>query len=487
MFNFNLMKCLCFNDTIIFKSATLFVINECFLQFVLLIPISIIFLTVNSYQYGCNKQLSRHITSIQLKIYRLLATLLTISLAIKLIITYFVYDIDYEISSIVLINDLLQLISSLFHLNLLFNKSIFKNLDFRKYPIGLTCTSILLLLAHLVTFLNQLLKYIYFTQSYNQLVLTHLILNGFYCSISLIYVLFILLFYKLKVRSQAQARNLVSEEDKANYISYLTFDWLQNVMSKGYKQELNSIDDLSQLPDDLNINSVCKHFMSKYTDQDIDLNPIINPDILQSNNGNLGSQVIKQRLIKTLIKCYGREFLIIGIFKLFNDSLNFVGPLLLFRLVQYIELNSQDVKLGCMYAAGLFFWSMFMTLFSIWYNYRFGKLCFKIKCALIDLIYTKTVQIELNELNKYSIGEIVNFMSVDCDTISNIFPCIHEAWSLPFQISITFYLLYQLIGLSFLVGIGFVIVVTPINKVLSHYIAKLHQQFLECKDSRVKV
>ena len=233
--------------------------------------------------------------------------------------------------------------------------------------------------------------------------------------------------------------------------------------------------------------------MSSYSDYNIDENPIINPDVLTSYETTQNELKIshapqsKQKLLKTFIKCYGGEFMIIGVFKMINDIVTYCGPILMSQLIQYIENTQEDLKTGCIYAGSLFLWSIFISFFGVWYNYRFGKLCLKIRTALMDLIYTKTVQIDLSELNNYSIGKIDNLMSIDCETIVNVFPSIHQFWSIPFQIVITFYLLYQQIGLSFLVGICFVVVVTPINKILSHYIAKLQEKFLECKDLRVKV
>jgi hypothetical protein len=109
MFFYNLLKYLCLNETIFINStanSTIFqtyLVNDCFLQLILLIPVFTIFLIVNAYQYGFNKQISRHITSIQLIFYRLLTSLLIISLLIKFILKYFIFNIDYEISSVVLI------------------------------------------------------------------------------------------------------------------------------------------------------------------------------------------------------------------------------------------------------------------------------------------------------------------------------------------------------------------------------------------------
>jgi hypothetical protein len=491
----NILKFFCLNDTILINTSSNYqIINECFLQSTLSIPTTTLFLVINSFFYGLYSQQSYHVTSIQLKIYRLLATILLLCSTTKIVLTYFLFETNYTI--ILLINDLFQLISAFSHINLLLNKSIFTNLNFSKYPKSLLCVLILLFLVNLASFINQLFIYLYFTQT----VLTNLILNGLYSSVLSIYIGFILLFYKLKLRCATNACNLTSEEDKANYISYITLGWLQNVMSKGYKRQLNTIDDLSQLPYDLNINTICKRFMAKYTnDHNIEDNPIINPDVLVQTQSegqddvqiefrpSNQERVSKRTLVNALIRCFGYQFMMLGLIKLFNDSLNFAGPLLLNRLVEYIEIDSQDLKLGCMYAGGLFLSSIISSFLNIHFSYALNKLCLKIKCALIGLIYTKTVQIQLNELNNYSIGQIVNFMSIDSDTIVNVFPSIHSFWSLPFQILITLYLLYQQIGLSFLVGLGFVIILIPINKVLCDYMGKLHQNLMKFKDSRVKV
>jgi hypothetical protein len=498
MVKFNFIKFACLDNEIFLNVTTnstvsSVLVNDCFLQLILLIPASILFILINSYQFGYCTDLSRHITSKQLNIYRLLSSLLSISVLIKLALNYFVSDISYDASFVVLINDIFQLISTLFHLNLLLNKQIFKNLNFRKYPKSIFISLVIILLANITNFLNQLLRYLYYDQSYNQLFLKNLIINGFYTSILFIYAACIFLFYKIKLQNLISIDNLISEEDKSNYISYLSFNWLQNLMTKGYKQNINSIDDMPHLPQSLNLNSIYKNFMSVYSDYNIDENPIINPEALVNletldNSAQLSQiQPIKEKLLKTFIKCYGGEFALIGVFKMINDIVTYCGPLLMNKLIQYIESDQQDLKSGCMYAGSLFLWSIFISFFGVWYNYRLGKLCLKIRAAIMDLIYTKTVQIELSELNNFSIGKIDNLMSIDCETIVNVFPSIHQFWSIPFQIVITFYLLYQQIGLSFLVGIGFVVVVTPINKVLSHYIAKLQEKFLECKDSRVKV
>jgi hypothetical protein len=78
-------------------------------------------------------------------------------------------------------------------------------------------------------------------------------------------------------------------------------------------------------------------------------------------------------------------------------------------------------------------------------------------------------------------------MSIDTDSVVNAFPSFHSFWSLPLQICISLYLLYSQIGISFLVGVVFILVLIPINKVISDYIGKVQTKLMFFKDLRVKV
>ncbi len=78
-------------------------------------------------------------------------------------------------------------------------------------------------------------------------------------------------------------------------------------------------------------------------------------------------------------------------------------------------------------------------------------------------------------------------MSIDTDSVVNAFPSFHAFWSLPFQICVSLYLLYSQIGLSFLVGVAFILILIPVNKILSDYIGKIQTNLMLFKDLRVKL
>ncbi|RZC35044.1 multidrug resistance-associated protein 7 [Asbolus verrucosus] len=112
----------------------------------------------------------------------------------------------------------------------------------------------------------------------------------------------------------------------------------------------------------------------------------------------------------------------------------------------------------------------------------------RMRGALVTTIYRKTLTVSETVLNSaFSVGEIVNFMSTDTDRIVNSCPSFHALWSIPFQLVVTLYLLYSQVGLAFLSGIAFSIILIPVNKVIANKIGKLSTKLMQEKDARVKM
>lgn len=54
-----------------------------------------------------------------------------------------------------------------------------------------------------------------------------------------------------------------------------------------------------------------------------------------------------------------------------------------------------------------------------------------------------------------------------------------------FQLAVSFYLLYQQVGISFMAGVAFAIVLIPINKCVASKIGALSTKMMAAKDQRV--
>ena len=454
-------------------------LSDCFINTVLLTPSYLLFAILNAFLFGFSADISRHYSFCSIKLLRLISFLLALISLANIFAKYFVDDFyDPNAITFPLITDCFQLFSLCLHSLVVFNKSIFFN------PCFLVFSLLILLLTNLVSFLNY--SYLNWTRistfnlsSYEKFTFFYLLT---YNLLLVVYNCILLISlsnknYRAKLVKQYEELDPPieiqtktesgAEEDKANYLSYLTFKWLKPVMMKGFRHEIDKIDHLSQIPLDLNVTKVCDRFMAKYWPKNSRYdeqtnNPILKPDILlneefihnmtnqyDDDNLNLEIEISKKNLGSALMRCFGRKFFVLGIFKLINDSINFAGPLLLNQLVQFVENQDSKLKDGCMYATALLLSTLIGSVINIHFTNALNKLCLRIKTAMITLIYRKAILVRLDQLSKFSTGQIVNYMSIDTDSLVNAFPSFHSFWSLPFQITITLYLLYSQIGISF--------------------------------------
>lgn len=106
----------------------------------------------------------------------------------------------------------------------------------------------------------------------------------------------------------------------------------------------------------------------------------------------------------------------------------------------------------------------------------------KMRMGITTAIYRKSLNAQY--INSDS-PEVLNLMSTDTDRIVNSCISFHSFWSIPFQLFATLYLLYTQIGLAFVGGVIFAIILIPITRWLANQISSISKDFLEAKDARV--
>ncbi|CAF3572283.1 unnamed protein product [Rotaria sordida] len=253
----------------------------------------------------------------------------------------------------------------------------------------------------------------------------------------------------------------IIDEDLATITQLFTFSWFNPLMKRGYNSLIIDLNDLCSLPSILW--SSCSTFQ------------------------------YHRQLSRSLLKTFGRSFFLLGILKILGDGLAFGGPIFLNKLISYMEESRETEQQDRDLRRGLFLSSILIgtvalaSFLNTHFTYRINLLALRCKMYLYTRIYTKTTQLNICKMNRFNMGEIVNFMSTDSDRIVNFFQSFHAFWSLPVQIVIVLYLLYQQIGLTFLTGLAFAIILIPINKVIASKIAKLSQDMMLYKDERVKL
>ncbi|KAK3914649.1 Multidrug resistance-associated protein 7 [Frankliniella fusca] len=292
----------------------------------------------------------------------------------------------------------------------------------------------------------------------------------------------------------------VAMED-SSFSSRLLFHWVRPLMVKGVEGQLHDVDDLFDLPEELT-----PSYIHAQLEQAIGRSCAINAEEASLRSGQYGSVEAPSStlqassatpkpdlhvvttpvsLLKALHSCFAWEFYSVGILKFLGDSVGFASPLLLNLLVKFIESKSEKKEDGYFFALGLCLAALVSALCNAHFNFLMAKVGMKIRSAIITLVYNKTLTLSTKSFSYFSSGEVVNFMSIDTDRIVNSCPSFHAFWSIPFQLVVTFYLLYTQVGLAFLAGVCFAVVLIPINKLIAMKIGSLSTKMMEKKDERV--
>ncbi|CAG5133932.1 unnamed protein product [Candidula unifasciata] len=340
----------------------------------------------------------------------------------------------------------------------------------------------------------------------------------------------------------------VAAEQNVGCLSWLTFHWVQNLMSRGAAMKISRVNDLYLLPERLNTHRVSAEFKEVLQDlekeHNLEQTQVQNDDFissmrncadvphtevvsssralcghetsvsdLQNSSSNPAheehhcesdsesvnsltddpttdsSTVSRIGLFRALICAFGLEYFLLGILKFLADSCGFAGPILLNYLVSFIENASAQSKPyeGYLYAGGLFLSTLLSAIFSTQFDYNVQVVAYKIRCAVITTIYKKSLSVNSVSQSRFTSGEIVNFMSTDTDRILNFCPSFHAFWSLPFQVGVSLFLLYQQLGLAFLTGVAFAVLLIPINRWIAGKIGQLSTKMMKHKDERVKL
>ncbi|XP_039594012.1 multidrug resistance-associated protein 7 [Polypterus senegalus] len=302
-------------------------------------------------------------------------------------------------------------------------------------------------------------------------------------------------------------------EDGSSWVSKLFYLWLNPLMKQGELQELNRSSDVYLLPRRLRVKTVRSHFdncWEKCRQEKAALEEsLVNnrTDVLggRLQNGprdrareytdeyqdeKQGHKVIDEpeiKLLSVLHKAFGLKYYMLGVIKLLGSMLGFAGPLLLNDLVTFMESGTAPVSHGVWCAIGLFASSFFGALLRNYFVFEVSKVALCARSAVISAIYRKALRVSSTTLARFTLGEVVNFMSTDTDRLVNFFQSFHEVWSLPFQFGITLYLLYLQVGVAFLGGLALALLLVPMNKVIANKIMENNKHMLRHKDTRVKL
>ncbi|XP_030491896.2 ABC transporter C family member 13 isoform X1 [Cannabis sativa] len=256
--------------------------------------------------------------------------------------------------------------------------------------------------------------------------------------------------------------------DSGNTESYwdlLTFKLIASVMSHGAVKQLDFVD-LLPLPADMDPISCHATLLTSWQSQ--------------FSNGRSSPS-----LLRAICSAYGWPYLRLGLLKVLNDCVGFAGPMLLNKLIKFLQQGSGQLD-GYVLALSLGLTSIFKSLLDTQYTFHLTKLRLKLRSGIMSIIYQQCLCINQAARSKFSEGEIQTFMSIDVDRTINLCSSFHDLWSLPFQIGVALFLLYTQVKFAFVSGIAITIALIPVNKWISKLIARASEKMMKQKDERIR-
>ncbi|XP_035548110.1 ABC transporter C family member 13 isoform X2 [Juglans regia] len=250
-----------------------------------------------------------------------------------------------------------------------------------------------------------------------------------------------------------------------SYWDLMTFKSITSVMNCGAKKQLD-FEDLLQFPADMEPSSCYNALLSCWEDQQI-------------------SNISNPSLFRAICCAYGWPYVRLGFLKVLNDCIGFAGPLLLNKLIRFLQQGSGNLD-GYVLAISLGLTSVLKSFFDTQYTFHLSNLKLKMRSSIMIVIYRKCLCISLAERSKFSEGEIQTFMSIDADRTVNLCNSFHDMWSLPLQIGVALCLLYTQVRFAFVSGIAITILLIPVNKWISELIASATEKMMKQKDERIR-
>ncbi|CAG9825036.1 unnamed protein product [Phaedon cochleariae] len=171
-------------------------------------------------------------------------------------------------------------------------------------------------------------------------------------------------------------------------------------------------------------------------------------------------------LLKALLSCFGKTYVLLGILQFcVRTAVIFVQPEALGKLVSYFQPGQQSISESELYkyAAIVIGLNFLITVYNHNYDQLVNEVGIKVKTAVSALVYRKSLRLGPESFSKTSTGKIVTLITKDVTAFENALTYVNDMWIGVIQTGIIAFIIYRRIGISVLVGLGFYLLIIPLQ------------------------
>ncbi|GFZ13995.1 multidrug resistance-associated protein 4 [Actinidia rufa] len=256
----------------------------------------------------------------------------------------------------------------------------------------------------------------------------------------------------------------VSGYATASWFSKATWLWMSPLLSKGYKSTLN-MDEVPSLSPDHRAEVMSEVFE-------------VNWPKPEENS--------KNPVQTTLLRCFWKDVAFTGFLAVVRLIVMYVGPVLINSFVNFTSGKGSSPYEGYYLVLILLVAKITEVLSSHHFNFHSQKLGMLIRCTVITALYKKGLRLSCSSRQAHGVGQIVNYMAVDAQQLSDLMVQLHSLWMMPFQLGVALVLLYLYMGLSMLAALVAVVAALMFSMMRMHK-NNMYQYFvMKNRDSRLK-
>ncbi|XWS55359.1 hypothetical protein CRYUN_Cryun10bG0167800 [Craigia yunnanensis] len=254
----------------------------------------------------------------------------------------------------------------------------------------------------------------------------------------------------------------ICPERHVNIFSKIFFAWVSPLMKQGYRRPITE-KDVWKLDTWDRAETVNNKFQKYWAEE---------------------SRRPKPWLLRALNSSLGGRFWWGGFWKIGNDLSQFVGPLILNRLLQSMQQGDPS-WIGYIYAFSIFVGVVLGVLFEAQYLQNVLRVGFQLRSTLVAAVFRKSLRLTHEGRKKFASGKITNLMTTDAEALQQICQSLHTLWSAPFRIIVAMFLLYQQLGVASLLGALMLVLMFPMQTVVISRMRKWSKEGLQRTDKRI--
>ncbi|KAF9572382.1 Canalicular multispecific organic anion transporter 2 [Mortierella alpina] len=283
-----------------------------------------------------------------------------------------------------------------------------------------------------------------------------------------------------RVQRLRHERENLSNYQQANLFSRLSYHYFQEIVSLGAKRPLTG-DDLANTTPDWLFTHVNYERVSVTWEE------------------NTARAVLKHKepsLFWTVLYTYRLKIAAMLLIRIPAYALLYVPPVLFGHLLRFIGEYSNAVRDGLdpppQKTGFMIAWLMLAcnitTTFALCYTLQLmADLGYQARAATIALVYRKALKLSPAARNKSTLGEITNHMAIDAEKWVEASTFMPMLVTVPFELVIGVYLLYGLLGWSFIAGLAVFMMLVPIQTKMASFLNGYQDDQLKWMDSRLRL